>query len=174
MSTPSLQDSFPTGSWTLYYHHPADHRWTPDSYQKLVTVKTWEQFFSFLNSVDESLLQTTMLFWMRGDIPPLYENHNNIRGGCYSLRINRSKSANYFFLYTIAAMLGVVVNDTENVIQGVSISPKRVIEKNQVYNVIKVWNKDSMKYKDIAQLLKLDNVQASSEIIYTPHVQKKL
>lgn len=174
MNTPSLQDPFPTGSWTLYYHHPADHRWTPDSYQKLVTVKTWEQFFAFMNTLDDSVLQGAMLFWMRGDIPPLYENHNNIRGGCYSLRINRSKSGNYFLIYTIACMLGLVVQDTGNVIQGISISPKRVIEKNQVFNVIKIWNKDCTKYKDVSQLLKLDNIQGTSEIIYTPHVQKKL
>ena len=174
MNTPSLQDPFPTGSWTLYYHHPADHRWTPDSYQKLVTVKTWEQFFAFMNTLDDSVLQGAMLFWMREDIPPLYENHNNIRGGCYSLRINREKSSNYFLIYTIACMLGVVVQDSNNVIQGISISPKRVIEKNQVFNVIKIWNKDCTKYKDVSHLLKLDNIQDTSEIIYTPHVQKKL
>jgi len=174
MSLPSLEDPLPTGSWTLYYHHPTDHRWTPDSYQKIITVKTWGTFFACMNMLEEVILQNSMLFWMREEVPPLYENHNNIRGGCYSLRINRSKSSNYFLLYTIACMLGAVVQDKDNIIQGISISPKRVVEKNQVFNVIKIWNKDCMKYKDINQLLKIDNIQASSEIIYTPHVQKKL
>jgi len=127
-----------------------------------------------MNMLEEVILQNSMLFWMREEVPPLYENHNNIRGGCYSLRINRSKSSNYFLLYTIACMLGNVVQDKDNIIQGISISPKRVVEKNQVFNVIKIWNKDCMKYKDINQLLKIDNIQSSSEIIYTPHVQKKL
>jgi len=127
-----------------------------------------------MNQLDETILQNAMLFWMRNDIPPLYENHNNIRGGCYSLRVNRSKSSNYFLLYTIACMLGQAVSDKDNSIQGISISPKRVIEKSQVFNVIKIWNKDCTKYKDISQLIKLDNIQVTSEIIYTPHVQKKL
>jgi hypothetical protein len=127
-----------------------------------------------MNQLDENVLQNAMLFWMRNDIPPLYENHNNIRGGCYSLRVNRSKSSNYFLLYTIACMLGQAVSDKDNSIQGISISPKRVIEKSQVFNVIKIWNKDCTKYKDISQLIKLDNIQVTSEIIYTPHVQKKL
>jgi hypothetical protein len=70
--------------------------------------------------------------------------------------------------------MGTVVSDNGNVIQGISISPKRVIEKSQVFNVIKIWNKDCTKYKDIEHLVKLDNIQTSSEIIYTPHVQKKL
>jgi hypothetical protein len=127
-----------------------------------------------MNQLDETVLQNAMLFWMRNDIPPLYENHNNIRGGCYSLRVNRSKSSNYFLLYTIACMLGQAVSDKDNSIQGISISPKRVIEKSQVFNVIKIWNKDCTKYKDISQLIKLDNIQVTSEIIYTPHVHKKL
>ena len=173
-TTPSLESPLSTGSWTLYYHHPADHRWTLDSYQKIVTVTTWNEFFSCMNQLDENVLQNAMLFWMRNDIPPLYENHNNIRGGCYSLRVNRSKSSNYFLLYTIACMLGQAVSDKDNSIQGISISPKRVIEKSQVFNVIKIWNKDCTKYKDISQLIKLDNIQVTSEIIYTPHVQKKL
>jgi hypothetical protein len=174
MELPSLESSLPTGSWTLYYHHPADHRWTLDSYQKIFTIKTWGEFFSCMNSLEDYVLQNAMLFWMRADIPPLYENHNNIRGGCYSLRVNRSKSSNYFLIYTIACMLNSVVTDTNNLIQGISISPKRVIEKSQIFNVIKIWNKDCTKYKDISQLIKLDNIQNSSEIIYTPHVQKKL
>jgi hypothetical protein len=70
--------------------------------------------------------------------------------------------------------MGNVVSDNGNVIQGISISPKRVIEKSQVFNVIKIWNKDCTKFKDIEQIIKLDNIQTSSEIIYTPHVQKKL
>jgi len=173
-SIPSLENSLPTGSWTLYYHHPADHRWTLDSYQKIITVKTWGEFFACMNALEDNVLQNAMLFWMREDIPPLYENHNNIRGGCYSLRVNRSKSSNFFLLYAISCMLGNVVHDKDNLIQGISISPKRVIEKSQVFNVIKIWNKDCTKYKDISQLVKLDNIQTSSEIIYTPHVQKKL
>jgi hypothetical protein len=173
-SIPSLENSLPTGSWTLYYHHPADHRWTLDSYQKIITVKTWGEFFACMNALEDNVLQNAMLFWMREDIPPLYENHNNIRGGCYSLRVNRSKSSNFFLLYTISCMLGNVVLDKDNLIQGISISPKRVIEKSQVFNVIKIWNKDCTKFKDISQLVKLDNIQTSSEIIYTPHIQKKL
>jgi hypothetical protein len=72
-------------------------------------------------------------------------------------------------------MLGCVVNDTENnIIQGVSISPKRIVDKNQSFNVIKIWNKDCMRYNNIDQLIRLDNIQQCSEIIYTPHIQKKI
>ena len=77
-------------------------------------------------------------------------------------------------MYTIASMLGKVVHDPTNQIQGVSISPKRIIEKNQSFNVIKIWNKDCTRYNKSEHLIYLDNIQQCSEILYTPHVQKKL
>ena len=172
----SLLDSIPTGSWCLYYHNPADTRWTSDSYIKIGVVKTWGEFFSLTNMIQDVSMQQGMLFWMREGVPPLYENHANIRGGCYSIRVNRQKAVNYFLLYTIVSMMGKAVSNGENVIQGVSISPKRIFDpKNtQSFNVIKVWNKDCMKFCKPDELVVLDNINQSSEIVYTPHTQKKL
>jgi hypothetical protein len=66
------------------------------------------------------------------------------------------------------------VTNPLNQIQGISISPKRIVEKNQSFNVIKIWNKDSIKYNKGEQLIRLENIQQCTEIIYTPHIQKKL
>ena len=173
---PSIQlgDLIPTGSWCLYYHNPADTKWTPESYQNIVTVRTWGEFFAVMRDLQDVSIQQGMLFWMRDGVPPLYENHANIKGGCYSLRVSRARAAHYFMMYTVASMLGQVVNDSTNVIQGLSISPKRIVEKNQSFNVIKIWNKDCMRFNKNEQLVRLDNIQTCSEIIYTPHIQKKL
>ncbi len=174
MQSIQLGDRIPTGSWCLYYHNPADTKWTPDSYQNITTVRTWGDFFAVHKELQEVSIQHGMFFWMREGVPPLYENHANIKGGCYSLRVSRQRANHYFLLYTIASMLGCVVSDSSNQIQGVSISPKRIVEKNQSFNVIKIWNQNCMKYHQAEQLLRLDNIQQCSEIIYTPHVQKKL
>ena len=171
-----LTDSIPTGSWCLYYHNPADTRWTPDSYQMLGTAKTWGDFFTITNEMQDVSIQQGMIFWMREGVPPLYENHANIRGGCYSIRVSRQKSVHYFMMYTIASMLGRCVENSLNVIQGVSISPKRIYDpkNNQSFNVIKVWNKDCMKFCKSDELVVLDGINQTSEIVYTPHTQKKL
>lgn len=174
MSTAQLSDPIPTGSWCLYYHNPVDTRWTPDSYQMLGIAKTWNDLFVMTNTLEDVCLQQGMLFWMREGIPPLYENHANIKGGCYSLRVSRQRSVQYFMLYTIAAMMGSAVQTAENIVQGISISPKRIVEKNQSFNVIKIWNKDCVRYKNHEELVRLDNIQTTCEIIYTPHIQKKL
>jgi hypothetical protein len=174
MTSVALGDAIPTGSWCLYYHNPVDTKWTPESYQFVATVRTWNDFFAVHRELQEVSVQHGMFFWMREGVPPLYENHANIKGGCYSLRINRQRATHYFMLYTIASMLGNVVQDKTNIVQGVSISPKRIAEKNQAFNVIKIWNKDCTKFSKPDQLVRLDNIQQCSEIIYTPHIQKKL
>lgn len=173
-TTISVHSKIPTGSWSLYYHNPVDTKWTPESYQKVATVETWDHFFTVMTSLEELSMQYGMLFWMKGTILPLYENHINIRGGCYSIRIGRSKSAHYYTIYTIACMLGVVTTVPENQIHGISISPKRVQEKNQTFNVIKIWNKDCTNYNKGTEIINLDKIETLSEIIYTPHIQKKL
>jgi hypothetical protein len=174
MSNVQLGDKIPTGSWDIYYHDPLDTKWSPDSYQKLGTIHTWSDFFAMLQELGDVSIQQGMIFFMREGITPLYENHANIRGGCYSIRVNRQKATRYFNLYILATMLGSVVEDKENIIQGISISPKRIVEKNQSFNVIKIWNKDSTNFNKYDQLIRLENVQQCSEIMYTPHIQKKL
>jgi len=176
MSSVQLIDSIPTGSWCLYYHNPADTRWTPDSYYLIGTCKTWGDVFAITNELQDISIHQGMLFWMREGVPPLYENHANIRGGCYSIRVSRQKAVHYFLLYTISSMLGRAVNDNQNIIQGVSISPKRIYDpkNNQSFNVVKVWNKDCTKYSKPDELVILDNIQQTSEIVYTPHIQKKI
>ena len=171
--TYSIHDSIPTGPWCLYYHNPVDTTWTAESYEKISTVHTWNDFFAIIKSLTDISIQQGMFFWMRDGIPPLYENHSNIKGGCYSLRVSRQRSMHYFMTYTVACFLGNVVTTKDNTIQGISISPKRIVEKNHSSNVIKIWNKDSIKYNKSEQLIRLDNIQQCSEIIYTPHVQKK-
>jgi len=171
---PSLTDLIPTGSWCLYYHNPVDTRWTPESYEKIAVVKTWDELFAIIRELTDVSIQQGMFFWMRDGIPPIYENHANIKGGCYSLRVSRQRATQFFLSYTIACLLGNVVTNSLNQIQGISISPKRIVEKNQSFNVIKIWNKDSIKYNKGEQLVRLENIQQCSEVIYTPHIQKKL
>ena len=172
---PQLTDPIPTGPWCLYFHNPSDTKWTPESYVLITKVSTWQDFFAVMRESQDICSQYGMLFWMREGVPPLYENHANIKGGCYSLRVSRVRANHYFILYSLAAMLGKAVYDPQlNIIQGVSISPKRIVEKNQSFNVIKIWNKDCTRYHKSEQLLLLDNIQQCSEILYTPHIQKKL
>jgi hypothetical protein len=169
-----LKAKIPTGSWTLYYHSPADKRWTPGSYTKVCTVETYEQFFAAMNALDDVSLHYGMLFWMRGSITPLYENIENLKGGSYSIRVSRSKSSHFYKLYVIASMMNVVFASADNIVNGVSITPKKVTDKTQSYNVIRVWNRDCSKFNKPVQLNMFDGIQSVSEILYVPHIERNL
>jgi hypothetical protein len=46
-----------------------------------------------------------MFFWMRAAIPPLWENHQNIKGGSYSLCVGAADSIDIFHRYTLDVCL---------------------------------------------------------------------
>ena len=104
MNSIRLSDSIPTGSWCLYYHNPVDTRWTPESYEKIAVVKTWDELFAIIRELTDVSIQQGMFFWMRDGIPPIYENHANIKGGCYSLRVSRQRATQFFLSYTISCL----------------------------------------------------------------------
>ena len=119
-----------------------------------------------------------MYFCMRDPIPPLWENYQNIRGGSYSLRGGPEEGGEYFKSYILGAMMGDVAVAAEDQIMGVSISPKIMSGPNGTHRVgfyvIKVWNKDSEKFKSAAGIHLLHQKLVPSDVMYTPHVDKKM
>jgi hypothetical protein len=119
-----------------------------------------------------------MYFCMRDPIPPLWENYQNIRGGSYSLRGGPEEGGEYFKSYILGAMMGDVAVSSEDQIMGVSISPKIMSGPNGSHRVgfyvIKVWNKDSEKFKSAAGIHLLHQKLVPSDVMYTPHVDKKM
>ena len=80
-----MEDPFSSGAWTLYYHPSREKRWTLDSFEKIEIVKNIKEVLSVYKELGEKL-KGGMFFWMKGNIPPLWENFQNIRGGSYSIR----------------------------------------------------------------------------------------
>jgi hypothetical protein len=56
----------------------------------------------------------------------------------------------------------------ENQINGISISPKKG------FNILKIWNIDSTRFKDPADIHILSKEIKPDDIMYTPFVQKKM
>jgi len=107
-----------------------------------------------------------MFFLMRDPAPPLWESHHHIRGGCYSFRCPKKEAPDVYLTYIIAAMLNGVTHDTNNKINGISISPKRG------FNIIKLWNSDNQ-YDKPSNLVSVSSIR-EADIIYTQFVQKKM
>jgi hypothetical protein len=75
-------------------------------------------------------------------------------------------------------MLNLVTLDASDQIVGLSISPKIMSGPNGTqrvgFYVIKVWNKDSELYNEPKGIHLLHSKLVPADILYTPHVDKKM
>ncbi len=177
MTDITLDSKIPTGQWTLYFHSPKEKRWSLDSYTQITTATTWNDVFSTLNEITDAKLKGGMFFWMKAGIPPLWENHQNIRGGSYSLRGSIDTGLDVFLRYMVGCMMGLAANEGGDNIVGISISPKTVDRGNQQaigFYVIKIWNQDCSRFNKAEGLRLLESKSFLGEIMYTPHNEKKM
>ena len=171
-----MDQIFESGYWTLYYHPSREKRWTLDSFEKIGTVRSAREVLSIYKELGDKL-KAGMFFWMRGDIPPLWENFQNIRGGSYSIRGAGDNGIKVFKIYTLACMMNKAVSNTDDTINGISISPKlQGFGSNQQvgYFIIKIWNKDCETFHSKANLNCLEDIITYDDVMYTPHVEKKM
>ena len=165
------------GVWTLYFHAPREKRWTIDTFQPIAKMSTLREALSVFQELGDKI-KRGMYFCMRDPIPPLWENYQNIRGGSYSLRGGPDEGSDYYKSYIIGAMLNKVTTDTTDQIVGLSISPKIMNGANGTqrvgFYVIKAWNKDSEKFNKPTGIHLLHPKLVPSDVLYTPHVEKKM
>ncbi len=167
----------PSGSWTLYFHAPREKRWTLDTFKPISKLTSIADILSVFQELGDKL-RRGMYFCMRDPTPPLWENYQNIRGGSYSIRGSFEDGDELYRTYTIGAMLGLVAGSPEDQIVGLSISPKIMNGPNGSqrvgFYVIKIWNKDSEKFNSPAGIQLLHPKLVPSDVLYTPHVEKKM
>jgi hypothetical protein len=164
----NIDSAIPTGPWTLYFHSPEETKWTLNTFISLGVMKTWRDFWNIIEVLKSESLSDGMFFMMRDPSPPLWESHQNIRGGCYSFRCQKKDAADVYLNHIIGAMLGSLQNNPENRINGISISPKRG------FNIIIVWNTDAQKFNNPSNIDTSLSVIRDEDIMYTPFIQKKM
>jgi hypothetical protein len=148
-----------------------------DTFQPIAKMSTLREVLSVFQELGEKI-KRGMYFCMRDPIPPLWENFQNIRGGSYSLRGGPEEGSDYYKSYIIGAMTNLVTLNKDDQIVGLSISPKIMSGSNGTHRVgfyvIKVWNKDSEKFNSPAGIHLLHPKLVPSDVLYTPHVEKKM
>jgi hypothetical protein len=164
----NVDSAIPTGSWTLYFHSPEETKWSLNTFISLGSMKTWRDFWTIIELLKDDTINDGMFFMMRDPSPPLWENHQNIRGGCYSFRCQKKDATTIYLNYIIASMLGIICDDSSNVINGISISPKRG------FNIIKVWNTNAQTFNSPTNINKNIRNIVEGDVLYTPFIQKKM
>lgn len=172
-----LDSTPPSGTWTLYFHAPREKRWTMDTFQPIAKLKSLRETLTVFNELGDKI-KRGMYFCMRDPIPPLWENYQNIRGGSYSLRGGPEEGSDYYKSYIIGAMMNYITRNADDQIVGISISPKIMSGPNGTHRVgfyvIKLWNKDSENFNTTTGIHLLHPKLVPSDVLYTPHVEKKM
>jgi translation initiation factor 4E len=127
-------------SWSIYYHTFADDDWSIESYNKLFTFNTIEEYWKFMNNLP--CLSNGMFFIMRGEILPIWEDDSNKNGGAWTLFVSNNQIETYFINIS-AHMVNEQLINLPNEINGLSITPK-----HKSFS-IKIWNKNMNESKNV-------------------------
>jgi hypothetical protein len=124
--------------WIIWAHDKETTDWTIESYKKIYEFNSIEGFWQFFNNINK--FKDFMLFVMRDDILPIYEDQQCENGGYYSYIVPSYELSNSIKLLLIR-MIGGTLTDKESYheIVGMSVSPKGSRA------VIKIWNKNKNK-----------------------------
>jgi len=121
--------------WTLWAHLPHDTDWSINSYQKIMTFNTLEELVSLNDVIPESVVKKCMLFIMRADVMPVWEDLNNVKGGCFSFKVN-CKFIHSTWTNLGYSLVGNTVTENPELrksINGITVSPKKA------FCIIKIW-----------------------------------
>ena len=156
--------------WDLYFHDPNDSDWTNNSYIRLSTISSAEDFWKNQNCIKDNI-NKGIFFLMRESIFPTWDSPENINGGCLSIKVLKENMLD-FWQDLCAKLLceKLLKNSESSVINGISTSPKKH------FCIIKIWLSDSKYsdkkffdinpkyYGDILYKLNMDNIANDNQI----------
>ena len=144
-------------TWILWFHDPLDNNWKLNSYKKISSINTINDFWASYSFLNNKIVENSMLFLMRNNIDPLWEHKDNIKGGSWSIKLQKG---NLYDIWTTISIYLINENISKKDINGISISPK----KN--FCIIKIWTKNNE--NDINTINKINNISYDG-IIFKAH-----
>lgn len=155
-----------TQPWILWYHHERNN-WSINGYKKIIEINTIQDFWKLYNTWDKiGGVNNKHYFLMRENVHPIWEDDNNIKGGCWSFKVSESESKH---LWEDLSKYIITENITQKPeeITGISIC----LKKNS-FSVIKIWNKNS---SNNSLSLINENIlkKWGTDIIYIAHITDK-
>ena len=133
-STTQLHET--NDKWDLYYHLPTNKDWSLSSYTAIAkNIDSIEQAIKINEEMNDSIIKNCMLFVMKKEITPMWEDPKNRDGGCFSYKVsNRYVGDVWKTLFYMLLGNSICINSNYNkFINGITISPK----KN--FCILKIW-----------------------------------
>ena len=148
--------------WTLWSHLSKDTDWSLDSYNNIATVSTLEECIGLLNAISLPLIKSNMLFFMKENINPVWEDNNNKNGGCFSFKITNN-NIEAIWKNSVFMVLGEsLLKNSDIEITGVSISPK------SNFCILKIWTK-SCEIQNVSCLNTIPPLKCNVGCIFKKH-----
>ena len=139
MEEPQMEKSHEKHSlsdkWVLWAHLPHDTNWSLKSYIKICKIQHAEEIIALNNSLPDQLIKNCMLFLMRDNILPMWEDPNNKGGGCFSFKVTNKVVSQVWKKLSYITVGETLTNDTRllKLINGITISPKKS------FCIVKIW-----------------------------------
>lgn len=152
--------------WVLWAHLPHDTNWSINSYINISTINSIEEMIELTQYLKESLVKNCMLFIMKENINPTWEDKNNIDGGCFSIKINNKTVSSTWKNITYLLLGNTLSNNKDFIkdINGITISPKKT------FCIIKIWTR-TCNYTESKFFSRLLNIPPDN-IIFKKHNNK--
>lgn len=150
-------------TWNVYVHFSHDTNWNIHSYKKMMTIQSVEEAVAFMNSIPETMLKNSMLFNMKNNIKPIWEDPSNRHGGCFSFKVS-NKNIQKVWNNLNFAILGNTISENEDFISninGITISPKKT------FCILKIWMKNDT-YTDINVINDIPNI-SKYNVLFKKH-----
>jgi len=137
--------------WVLWAHLPHDTDWSLSSYIKVMVITNLEDLVMIQEVIPEKMVKNCMLFLMKKDVNPTWEDPKNKEGGCFSFKImNKNVITSWNKLLIKMVTNNISKNDDFlNSITGVTISPKKT------FCIVKLWM-DGVKFQSTIYLNESD------------------
>jgi hypothetical protein len=127
-------------SWRFYIHlHNVDN-WDYESYHKIIDLNYAEECILLLNDINFDFIRKTMMFVMRENVKPMWEDESNRNGGAFSFKVHNKNVEQVWKKLTYMLAGNSLTSKTySDSIMGISLSPKKS------FCIIKIWM-NSCKY----------------------------
>jgi len=123
--------------WNFYIHLQNDDDWSYTSYHNITTLKYAEEAILLNEEIPFDLIKKTMLFVMRNNIKPMWEDIQNQDGGGFSFKVH-NKNIESVWKKLFYLLMGESLTNSSNFesINGISLSPKKS------FCIVKIWMKN--------------------------------
>ena len=124
--------------WTFYLHLHDTKEWNFESYIKILTFDTVEHAILLNDEITYDLIKKSMMFLMKKNIKPMWEDEANKNGGCFSYKV-LNKHIEQVWKNVFFNLIGksIIKNKTYySKINGITLSPKKK------FCILKIWMSD--------------------------------